>query len=162
MGSLQTHGHFQMNRCLPSCLVTLERVQKAIDARSYEGRMRFHDDSIQPRQVRRYCLIVAVGYGSRVEEARGVVELHLRDRQLASRELVAGSFHLSRGRTWRCVRGDGSSPQVAHHTAPRAFASRQENGGNAGATSVRRSFVFDDQVLIAPGVGGWAQGSALS
>src|SRR5262245_25190087 len=98
MGRLQTHGDFQMSRWQPRCLVTLERVQKPIDARPYEGRMRFDNDSIESRQMRSHCLIIAVGYGSRVKKARGVVELHLRDWLLASPELGTGSFDLSRDR----------------------------------------------------------------
>src|SRR6476620_12729101 len=124
MRRLQTHGDFQMNGRNPRRPMALERLQKAIDARPDERWMRFDDDSLEACKVRCYSRVVAFGYGSRGEAARGVVELHLRYWLIASSKFVTSSFDLSRYRTGRCFRDDGSSPQVAHHTAPRTLSPR--------------------------------------
>ena len=60
--------------------------------------------------------------------------------------------HLRRDRPARRVGGGRVAPQIAHRAAPRAFAPREQHGGDPRAASVRSPLVLDDEPLVAPGI----------
>src|SRR5262249_28478985 len=103
-----------------------KRLDKSIDLRSDERRMRFDDDPVEVLERGCYRLVVLVGHRVRIEEIRSVVQLHLRDSGAAFNQRIPRGNNLCGDRAlWR-ISSRRISPQVAHDTTPGTFFSGQK------------------------------------
>src|SRR5262245_32287127 len=114
--------------------------------------MRFSDDPREPSQSVGNRIVVGLRYGSRIEQAAGVIQLYLIDGRRLASELPTGLRNL----TWNCASGcvgfGGVLPKVTHQAAPRAFASGEEHGCDSCDAPIRRPLILDHYALRPPGV----------
>ena len=129
-----------------------------------ERRMRLDDDPRRgPASVGGDGVVVLLRDGARIEEAAGVVQLHLRDGvDAAAPQFVARGGHLRRNGAGGVSSTCRVAPQVAHHAAPRTLAAGEKHRGHARHGPVGGPLVLDDQVLIPPGDRGEGRGARKS